>query len=290
MAAMSSSPNDLELQVSSSGSDSESGLGETKNSVRVQETNSHKPSTSSAAPAKVLLDLPNEILHTIFVQMEDLSAYFNLGRTNHHLHNVSIGRATQKQFTKTWFAEHCNDEFGKAPALIEFIARLIRFLNDPERIERLYDPEVQWRMQVYSWLRGMLDGNYVILSDLHHAICPDTCILPPSTPWGEGICSVQKQWVAAHLTRVRASVVSIPKEQRPQTFEAVQLDIVDVKFAERLYKVYRYFEGFHLEELERKGLPMPESTKCNPGYCSAALFEAFEEVTHWNWNASCYAT
>ncbi|RPA71863.1 hypothetical protein BJ508DRAFT_335604 [Ascobolus immersus RN42] len=74
----------------------------------------------------LLLNLPVELIQTIFSHIDSPFTYLALYTVSSRVHEIASDPKTRHFFAKTWFAAHCNDDEAHAPKLYEYIARYLR--------------------------------------------------------------------------------------------------------------------------------------------------------------------
>ena len=91
-------------------------------SISQQKIRTNHSSTSMAS----ILSLPYELLHEIFIRLDDPLWYLTIHSVCRRFHSIASSPPTRQSFASRWFLMHCNDEPGEGPSLIEYTARYIR--------------------------------------------------------------------------------------------------------------------------------------------------------------------
>lgn len=180
--------------------------------------------------------LPDELLASIFVMIEEVSTYEQLFSVCRRFYAIANDPIVRHRFAEAWFASHCNDQPRKSPSLIEYAARYLKrhcllpypgcFIKYNAMDERYGAPFPDGPHLASSPTEFPTDWWYILFRGFD--------VFEPS----------KQEWFEMMVSRIREKV---ERERKGLTFdgwtlEDVQLDLEDVVFADALCRIYHDIE------------------------------------------------
>ncbi|RPA77379.1 hypothetical protein BJ508DRAFT_310202 [Ascobolus immersus RN42] len=196
---------------------------------------SSQPSTNATPP---FLRLPNELLHHIVRQIDDIPTYVRFSRINSRTEAIARDIHNRKNFWASWILGGRSRRQRRNRALIDYYIRWVRihatiptegyteacslrFVGTKDLKYWCYvEGEEMSSDTYYSW---KIDHSLVYQGTSHRTIP-----LPSKEQWSRR----DIEWAARHMERL-----SLEREQTPVdvTLETVVLDLEDMVFAEKLW-------------------------------------------------------